>query len=168
MKRAVKILTPALGILLAGPVWADPAPFDLVGPKLQVSVTRHGVTLPIASVPQMSAGDKVTVEAVLPASETAHYMLVAGFLRDPTNPPPDAWFAKSETWKRAGRGGGAIALTVPADAQHLALFLAPATGGDFLTLRKAVKSRPGAVVRAAQDLERMVMPVCSALRASAG
>jgi hypothetical protein len=43
---------------------------------------------------------------------------------------------------------------VPDHAQHLVVFLAPETGGDFKTLRDAVKARPGAFVRAAQDLEQ--------------
>ena len=33
------------------------------------------------------------------------------------------------------------------------MFLAPATGGDFSTLRNAVKGRPGTFVRATQDLQ---------------
>ena len=45
-----------------------------------------------------------------------------------------------------------ILLTVPDGAQQVLLFLAPETGGDFSTLRNAVKGRPGAFVRAAQDL----------------
>jgi len=148
------MLLPALGLLLCAQAWADPASFDLAGPGMTVSVTRQGVTLPIGSVPQLAAGDKVSVQMILPPKETAHYLLVAAFLRDPTNPPPDRWFFRSETWKTAGRGGGALDLTVPDGANHLALFLAPATGGDFATLRKAVQSRPGAFIRAAQDLEQ--------------
>ncbi len=34
------------------------------------------------------------------------------------------------------------------------LFLAPETGGDFSTMRNAVRGRPGAFVRAAQDLHQ--------------
>ena len=33
------------------------------------------------------------------------------------------------------------------------MFLAPATGGDFSTLRNAVRGRPGVFVRATQDLQ---------------
>ncbi|WP_420382282.1 hypothetical protein [Novosphingobium sp.] len=163
MMRTVRNVTmtmaclPALCLALCWPgaqAWADPAPFDLAGPNITVAVTRQGVTLPIASVPQLAPGDTVRVQVVLPASENAHYLLVAAFLRDPTNPPPDSWFFRSETWKAARRGGGALNLTVPAGANHLVLFMAPATGGDFATLRKAVQARPGAFVRAAQDLEQ--------------
>ena len=141
-------------IVPGAPALADPAPFDLAGPDLQVSVTRHGVTLPIATVPQLAPGDRIAVKVMLPPNQTAHYLLVAAFLRDPTNPPPDAWFYRSETWRSKGRGGGPLDLVVPDEARHLALFLAPATGGDFATLRHAVEARPGAFIRAAQDLEQ--------------
>jgi hypothetical protein len=154
MKRKMWAMAASLGILITAPAMADPSPFDLAGPDVRISVTRHGVTLPIAAVPQLAPGDKVKVEALLPADESAHYLLVAAFLRDPTNPPPPAWFRKSESWKKPGRGGGPVELTVPVGAQHLALFLAPETGGDFKTLRDAVAARPGAFVRAAQDLEQ--------------
>ncbi len=36
-----------------------------------------------------------------------------------------------------------IVITVPADAQQAVLFLAPETGGDFSSLRSAVRSKPG-------------------------
>ena len=44
-------------------------------------------------------------------------------------------------------------MTVPDGAQQALLFLAPETGGDFNTLRSAVRGRPGSFVRAAQDLQ---------------
>jgi len=44
-------------------------------------------------------------------------------------------------------------VTVPEEAQQALIFLAPETGGDFSTLRKAVKNRPGTFVRAVQDLQ---------------
>ena len=129
---------------------ADPAPFDLAGPSLRVTITHKGVSLPIAQVPQLAPGDRVDVRADLPADQSAHYLLIAAFLRGSTNPPPDKWFYQSESWTKKGRRG--LSLTVPADAQQVVLFLAPETGGDFSTLRNAVQGRPGAFVRAAQDL----------------
>jgi hypothetical protein len=82
-----------------------------------------------------------------------HYLLVAAFLRGPTNPPPDKWFIKVETWDKHVRAEGTV-ITVPKDAQQALLFLAPETGGDFSSLRSAVQGKPGAFVRAAQDLNQ--------------
>ena len=36
--------------------WADPAPFDLAGPHLSVTVTRGGESLPISQVPNLAVG----------------------------------------------------------------------------------------------------------------
>lgn len=154
MKRSRLAFAATFLALLARPALGDPAPFDLAGPNVRVTVTRKGVTLPIGAVPQLAAGDTLKVEAVLPRDERVHYLMVVAALREPTNPPPDNWFKKSETWKRPGHGGGPIEYTVQTGAEHVVLFLAPATGGDFPTLRKAVQSRPGAFVRASQDLEQ--------------
>ena len=148
------VLAAGLAIVPATAVSADPAPFDLSGPTLRVTVTRDGQTLPIGAVPQLAAGDRLSIAARLPADDAARYLLVAAFLRDATNPPPEPWFQKTRTWQRTGRGGDPITVTVPPGARHLVLFLAPATGGDFVTLRAAVQARPGAFVRAAQDLEQ--------------
>jgi hypothetical protein len=136
--------------LLAGPAMAQTAQFDLAGPVLRVSVTHGRATLPIAEVPQLATGDAISVVADLPEDQSAHYVLIAAFLRGSTNPPPDKWFFEAETWTKKGRKG--LSLTVPDGAEQVVLFLAPATGGDFPTLRNAVKGRPGAFVRAAQEL----------------
>jgi len=116
-----------------------------------VRVTRDGKTLPIASVPNLQPGDKLWLFADLPKTQSVHYLLVAVFLRGTTNPPPDGWFTKIETWNKKVREEGAT-LTVPPEAQQALLFLAPETGGDFATLRSAVQGRPGIFVRASQDL----------------
>ena len=47
-----------------------------------------------------------------------------------------------------------ITVTVPDDAQQALLLLAPQTGGDFNTLRSTVRGKPGAFVRASQDLNQ--------------
>ncbi len=146
----VTLLCSALAALAAAPAFAATAPFDLAGPALRVSVTHQGVTLPIGEVPQLAAGDGISVVADLPEDQSAHYLLIAAFLRGSTNPPPDKWFAQAETWTKKGRKG--LSLTVPDGAEQVVLFLAPATGGDFPTLRNAVQGRPGAFVRAAQEL----------------
>jgi len=128
-----------------------PARFDLAGPKIEVRVTRAGKTLPIASVPNLQSGDKLWIHPDLPPSQSAHYLLVIAFLRGTTNPPPDDWFVRAETWNKKVREEG-IFVTVPDEAQQAILFLAPETGGDFSTLRSAVRGRPGIFVRASQDL----------------
>jgi hypothetical protein len=93
------------------------------------------------------------VHPELPPSQSAHYLLVVAFLRGSTNPPPEDWFLKEETWQKKVSSEG-IHFTVPADAQQTLLFLAPETGGDFKTLRNAVRGRPGSFVRASQDLNQ--------------
>ncbi len=125
--------------------------FDLIGPRIEVRVTRNGVTLPIAAVPNLQAGDKMWIHPDLPTSQSVKYLLVCVFLRGNTNPPPDNWFYRIETWDPKVRQEGTF-VTVPADAQQALLFMAPETGGDFTTLRSAVRGRPGAFVRASQDL----------------
>jgi hypothetical protein len=88
-----------------------------------------------------------------PDDQSAHYLLVVAFLRGTTNPPPENWFTRAETWNRSVRAEG-IVVTVPQEAQQALLFLAPETGGDYPTLRSAVRSKPGVFVRASQDLNQ--------------
>ncbi len=130
---------------------APAARFDLTGPKIEVRVTRAGKTLPIAAVPNLEPGDKLWLHPDLPPTQSVKYLLIAAFLRGTTNPPPDDWFTRIETWKKEVRQEG-VFVTVPAEAQQAILFLAPETGGDFSTLRSAVRGRPGVFVRASQDL----------------
>ena len=127
--------------------------FDLTGPSLDVRVTRNGAVLPIAQVPNLEAGDRLWLRPDLPPEQAARYLLVALFLRGSTNPPPDNWFSHAESWSRSVREQG-ITVTVPSDAQQALVFLAPETNGDFSTLRSNVRARPGAFVRASQDLNQ--------------
>ena len=129
----------------------DNARFDLIGPKVEVHVTRAGVTLPISSVPNLQPGDRLWLHPDLPATQSIRYLMVLAFLRGTTNPPPDNWFTRIETWDKKVRQEG-VEVTVPEEAQQAVLFLAPVTGGDFTTLRSAVQGRPGIFVRASQDL----------------
>ncbi len=143
----------AILILCAAPLsHAQPASrFDLMGPRVDVRVTRGATTLPIAFVPNLQAGDKLWLHPDLPPTQSVHYLLVVAFLRGTTNPPPDSWFTRIETWDKKVRAEGATVI-VPDEAQQVILFLAPSTGGDFSTLRSAVQGRPGIFVRASQDL----------------
>jgi hypothetical protein len=150
--RAPRFIGTLAALLLAGAtLHADPARFDLTGPKIDVHVTRAGRTLPIAQVPNLQPGDKIWLHPDLPPTQSIHYLLVAAFLRGTTNPPPDNWFTEIQTWNKNVRKEG-VTITVPAEAQQVILFLAPETGGDFSTLRSAVRGRPGVFVRASQDL----------------
>ena len=127
--------------------------FDLSGPRIDIKVTRGAKTLPIAQVPNLQPGDRLWVRTEMPDSQSARYLLVAAFLRGSTNPPPGHWFLKVETWAKNVREEGTVFI-VPPDAQQALLFLAPRTGGDFSSLRSAVQQKPGAFVRASQDLSR--------------
>jgi len=133
---------------------ADGGPaFDLDGPRIQAKVTRAGKTLPIGTVANLAPGDRLWIHPDLPEKEGARYVLVVAFLRGSVNPPPENWFTKAETWNKKIREEG-MYVTVPEGAEQMLLFLAPETGGDFSTMRNAVRGRPGAFVRAAQDLHQ--------------
>ena len=149
--RSLMLLLLFGSLTLNGMRAAEPA-FDLAGPKVDVHVKRGEVTLPIGQVPNLLPGDRLWIHPDLPESQSAHYVLVVAFLRGATNPPPQDWFTRVETWSREAREEG-VFVTVPDEAQQALIFLAPETGGDFSTLCKAVRGRPGAFVRATQDLQ---------------
>jgi hypothetical protein len=148
----------ALLISLFAPAWlsADTAAFDLPGPRVEVRVNRGGKELPIAEVPNLQEGDRLWVHPAFPETQSAHYLLVVAFLRGTTNPPPENWFTKIETWNKRAVAEG-VMVTVPEGAQQVLLFLAPESGGDFSTLRSNVRGKPGAFVRASQDLNRAAL-----------
>lgn len=139
-------------LLVAIQLHGDSPVFDLSGPKVDVHVKRGDVTLPISQVPNLLPGDRLWVHPDLPETQSAHFVLVVAFLRGTTNPPPNSWFTRVETWNRVARAEG-VFVTVPDGALQAILFLAPETGGDFNTLRKSVHDRPGAFIRAVQDLQ---------------
>src|SRR5216684_99549 len=153
--KVLRGLSIALVALLCLPVAAeaDNAAFDLVGPRVEMKVTRGGKPLPISEVPNLQPGDRLWIHPDFPQDQSARYLLVIAFLRGSTNPPPESWFTRAETWKKQVREEG-IVVTVPQDAQQALLFLAPETGGDFSTLRSAVHDKPGVFVRASQDLNQ--------------
>jgi hypothetical protein len=140
-------------LLTATGATAQNVSFDLVGPKVDVRVQRAGETLPIAQVPNLQAGDRVWIHPDLPDSQSVHYVMVVAFLRGATNPPPESWFTRADTWTKQVHQEG-VYVTVPAEAEEAVVFLAPDTGGAFSTLRGTVRAKPGAFVRAVQDLEQ--------------
>ncbi|MGH9681904.1 MAG: hypothetical protein ACRD4Y_18310 [Candidatus Acidiferrales bacterium] len=150
-----KVIFPFCAVLAviaaSGAVRADSMPFDLAGPSVYVKVSRNGNSLPISSVPNLQAGDRLWIQADFPASQSARYLLIVAFLQGPTNPPPENWFSRIETWTKEVREEGNV-VTVPQDAQQALLFLAPDTGGAFTTLRSTVRGKPGVFVRASEDL----------------
>jgi hypothetical protein len=151
MASRICILISAV-LFFAATILAD-ATFDLSGPPIQIKVDRNKMTLPIAEVPNLLEGDRLYIHPNLPEDQAAHYLLIVTFLRGSTNPPPENWFIKAELWNKKFREEG-IFVTVPQGAQQAVIFLAPATSGDFSTLRSAVRGRPGSFVRAVQDLDR--------------
>lgn len=149
-----QILSSFVAVLLATiGATAQNVSFDLVGPKVDVRVQRGGETLPIAQVPNLQAGDRVWIHPDLPDSQSVHYVMIVAFLRGATNPPPESWFTRADTWTKQVHQEG-VYVTVPAEAEEAVVFLAPDTGGAFSTLRGTVRAKPGAFVRAVQDLEQ--------------
>ncbi len=142
---------PLAGLVPGARLYAENAQFDLRGPTLEVKVQRDGRTLPIAEVPTLQPGDRLWLHPVLGEHESIHYLMVAVFLRGSTNPPPDSWFHKVEAWNKEVMQEGTYILVPPGAEQAVVLF-APQTGGDFSTLKSAVRGRPGSFVRSSQDL----------------
>ncbi len=151
--RTVAASTLALCLAMPSASAADPAPFDLTGPPLSVTVTREGKTLPIGAVPNLASGDKLQIGADLPKDQSARYLLISAFLRGATNPPPKQWIQSAETWRKKDKDK-LLKLTVPEGARQLVLFLVPDTGGDFDAISDTVRGKPGEFVRATQELNQ--------------
>lgn len=142
-----------LMLAVAPGIRGDAASFDLVGPCIEMTVARGGKTLPISSVPNLQPGDRMWIHPDFPDNQSIRYLMIVAFLRGSTNPPPESWFIRVQTWTQESRDEGTV-VTVPSGAEQALLFLAPATGGDFATLRSAVRGRPGVFVRASRDLDQ--------------
>jgi hypothetical protein len=153
MLRRFYFLQLAFVFFSASVLLADTAAFDLAGPRIEIRVTRAGKTLPISRVPNLQPGDRLWIHPDMPDEEAVRFLMILSFLRGSTNPPPENWFTKVETWNKHIREEGVV-ITVPAGAQQALIFLAPQTGGDYGTLRSAVRGKPGAFVRASQDLNQ--------------
>src|SRR5260370_6293460 len=141
---------------LPSSVCAENVPFDWAGPRVEMKVSRGGKPLPISDVANLQPGDRLWIHPDFPEDQAARYLLVVAFLRGSTNPPPENWFTRAETWKKQVREEG-IVVTVPKGAQQALLFLAPETSGDFSTLRSAVHDEPGRFVRASHDLHQATL-----------
>lgn len=151
---ALSLLCVAFSLFMASSIFADGGhTFDLVGPRIDMTVDRNGKKLPISKVADLLPGDRLWIHADFPDDQSARYLLIVAFLKGPTNPPPENWFFRYETWAKQMRQEGTV-ITVPPGAEQALMFLAPETGGDFSTLRSTVRGRPGVFVRAAQDLEQ--------------
>src|SRR5262245_22217268 len=111
-------------LLLPASLRADSSAFDLLGPRIELHVSRNGKQLPIANVANLQPGDRLWLHPDFPADQSARYLLIVAFLRGSTNPPPENWFIRAETWTKQVREEGII-VTVPQDAQQALLFLAP-------------------------------------------
>src|SRR5258708_12607872 len=79
---------------------ADNAAFDLLGPRIEMKVTRAGKPLPISEVPNLQPGDRLWIHPDFPQDQSARYLLVVAFLRASTNPPPQTRFTPTDTWKQ--------------------------------------------------------------------
>src|SRR5947207_13108200 len=95
----------------------ETADVDLIVPRVDGRVQRGGKPLPIAEVPNLQAGDRVWVHPDLPDSQSVRYLMVIVFLRGATNPPPETWFTRVETWNKAVRQEG-VYVTVPDEAEE--------------------------------------------------
>lgn len=150
-RRLLSVFLAILGTAVSA--CASDTAFDLDGPQLHVKITRGAKTLPIAEVPNLQPLDQVWLQPEMPPTQSVHYLLIAAFLRGPTNPPPDKWFFRAAAWSKSVRADG-VRVTVPQGAEHMLVFLAPETGGGFSTVRSAVEGRPGVFVRASIDLQQ--------------
>lgn len=154
--RSLRALAAALALAAAAstPVRAaDPAPFDLTGPALRIDVSRGDVTLPIARVPSLAEGDKLSIRADFPSDQRARFLIVSAFLQGVTNPPSKDWIQVAEPWKKKEKERQ-LDLVVPKGARQLVLFLVPDTGGAGGAIADAVRGRPGEFVRASQELNQ--------------
>ncbi|MDB5712743.1 MAG: hypothetical protein JWO15_140 [Sphingomonadales bacterium] len=138
-------------VTIALPARAASSAFDLVGPRLNVAVTHEGVTLPLAQVPNLAEGDRVSITPDPARVLGERYRIVAAFLRGAVDRPPKEWFHEALSWKPKS---ASLSLSVPKGAQQMALFVMPESGGSLNAIVSAVRKQPGAFVRAVQELNQ--------------
>ena len=68
---------------------ADNNNFDLLGPRIEMKVSRNGKSLPISQVANLQPGDRLWLHPDFPDDQSARYLLIVAFLRGATNPPPE-------------------------------------------------------------------------------
>jgi len=66
LKNTSPICVLSTALLLGSAAAGDTAAFDLIGPKVEIRVQRAGVTLPIAEVPNLQAGDRLWSMPIFP------------------------------------------------------------------------------------------------------
>jgi hypothetical protein len=105
--------------------------------------------LPLSNVPGLATGDHIAVHMAPPADRGSRFSVVLAFLRGATSPPPADWLFEARPWdpKRAS-----IDAAVPPGAQQALILLVPETGGAVKAVTGALRGRPGAFVRAVQEL----------------
>ena len=142
------------GVLVSTGLHADDNPaFDLTGPKVDVHVKRGEVTLPIGEVPNLLPGDRLWIHPDFPESQSRALCADCGIsARGDQSAAAGVVYARGDLEPRGARTRACLS-RFPTEAQQALIFLAPETGGDFSTLRNAVHERPGAFVRASQDLQ---------------
>ncbi|MBV9145134.1 MAG: hypothetical protein JO065_04405, partial [Acidobacteria bacterium] len=111
-------------VLISLAAFADGPGFDLAVPNVDVRVERAKATLPISEVPNLQAGDRLWLHPNFPESQSTKYLMIVAFLRGSTNPPPEDWFTRIETWNKDFRDEGTF-VTVPDGAEQALIFLAP-------------------------------------------
>jgi len=142
------------GLCGVSPTFGASSSFDLVGPNVVVTVKHGDITLPLESVPNLVEGDVVSIKLDLPANQTEGFRIVAGFLRGAIDRPSKDWFHEARSWK--GKGAD-FSLTVPKGAQQMALLVIPESGGGANAVISTVRKRPGAFVRAVQELNQATL-----------
>jgi len=80
-------------------------------------VTGPNTVLGKGAPENLQADDRLWLHPEIPASQSGHYLLIAAFVKGSTNPPPEQWFVKAETWNKQVRKEG-IVVTVPGEAQQ--------------------------------------------------
>src|ERR1700730_15561206 len=76
----------------SAPLPAEVNNFDLLGPRIEMKVTRNGKPLPISDVANLQPGHRLLLHPDFPDDQSARYLLIVAFLRGATNPPPENWF----------------------------------------------------------------------------